>query len=93
MTLSWRNLADSKICLLPKGFDFVSTSSTVDKAKNKTELEAFHRILRLKWHFRNEENEFALDQFKPKSSFNPRNKDAAIEIYISSLEEKLYGQI
>ena len=29
------------------------------------------------------------DQFKAKSSFNPRNKDAAIEIYMSSLEEKL----
>ena len=25
----------------------------------------------------------------PKSSFNPRNKDAVIEIYLSSLEEKL----
>ena len=30
-----------------------------------------------------------MDQFKPKSSFNSRNKDAAIEIYISGLEEKL----
>ena len=29
------------------------------------------------------------DQFKAKSSFNPRNKDATIEIYMSSLEEKL----
>ena len=27
--------------------------------------------------------------FKPKSKFNPRNKDAAIELYLSSLEEKL----
>ena len=53
------------------------------------ELEALGRILRLKWHFRNEENEFDLDQFKPKSTFNPRNKDAAIEVYMSSLEEKL----
>ena len=35
------------------------------------------------------ENEFDLDQFKPKSSFNPCNKDAAIEIYMSSLEEKI----
>ena len=26
---------------------------------------------------------------KPKSNFNPRNKDAAIELYLSSLEEKL----
>ena len=27
--------------------------------------------------------------FKSKSKFNPRNKDAAIELYLSSLEEKL----
>ena len=26
---------------------------------------------------------------KPKSKFNPRNMDAAIELYLSSLEEKL----
>ena len=27
--------------------------------------------------------------FKPKSKFNPRNKDGAIELYLSSLEGKL----
>ena len=32
---------------------------------------------------------FDLDQFNPKSTSNPRNKDAAIEVYMSSLEEKL----
>ena len=89
VNLSRRNLTDSEISLLSKGLNFVPTSNTIDKAKLKTELEALGRILRLKWHFKNEENEFDLDQFKPKSSFNPRNKDAAIEIYISSLEEKL----
>ena len=41
------------------------------------------------WHFRNEENEFNLDQLKPKSTSNSRNKDAAIEIHMSSLEKKL----
>ena len=51
------------------------------------ELEGLGRILRLKWYFRNEENQFDLDQFKPKSSLNLSNKDAAIEIYVSSLEE------
>ena len=89
VNLSRRNLTGSEISLLSKGFNFVPTSNTTDKAKLKTELEALGRILRLKWHFRNEENEFDQDQFKPKSNFNPRNKDAAIEIYISSLEEKL----
>ena len=27
--------------------------------------------------------------FKPKSKFNPRNKDAAIELYLSCLDENL----
>ena len=38
---------------------------------------------------KNEENVFDLDQVKPKSAFNPSNKDVAIEVYMSSLEEKL----
>ena len=39
--------------------------------------------------FQKGEKEFNPDKFKPKSTFNPRSKDAAIEIYLSSLEEKL----
>ena len=89
VNLSRRNLTGSEMSLLSKGLNFVPASNTIDKAKLKMELEALGRILRLKWHFRNEENVFDLDQFKPKSTFNPRNKDAAIEVYMSSLEEKL----
>ena len=43
----------------------------------------------LEWYFRNDAKEFDRNKFKPKSIFNPRSKDAAIEIYLSSLEEKL----
>ena len=68
---------------------FIPTSNTIDKAKLKTELEPFGRMLRLKWFFWNDEKQFNLDKFKPKSTFNLRNKDAATEIYLSSLEEKL----
>ena len=39
--------------------------------------------------YRDKENEFHQDQFKPKSSLYPHNKDASLEIYMSSLEEKL----
>ena len=46
-------------------------------------------MLRLKWHFRDDKRDMPINQFKTKSTFNPRNKDAAIEIYLSSLEEKL----
>ena len=80
VNLSRRNITGSEISLLPKGHNFVPTSITTDKTKLKMELEALGRILRLKWHFRNEENEIDLDQFKPKSTFNLRNKDAAIEV-------------
>ena len=51
------------------------------------ELEPFGRMLRLKWHFRNEKKDIHRDMFKPNSKFNPRNKDAAIKLYLSSLEE------
>ena len=46
-------------------------------------------MLRLKQFFRIDEKEFNPNKFKPKSTFNLRNKDAATEIYLSSVEEKL----
>ena len=53
------------------------------------ELEVFGRMLCLKWDFRNENKDIHRDFFKPKSKVNPRNKDEAIELYLSSLEERL----
>ena len=52
-------------------------------------IEAFGRNLQLKWYFRNESSEFQLHKFQPKYTGNHRKEDAAIEIYLSSLEEKL----
>ena len=89
VNLSKRNLFNSEISLLFKGLKLILTSNTTDKAKLKIELEAFVRMLWFKSFFRNDEKEFNPDKFKPKSTFNLRNRDAAIEIYLSSLEEKL----
>ena len=42
------------------------------------------------WHFRNDERIFDCNtKFRPKSTFNPKNKDVIIETYLSSLEEEL----
>ena len=49
--------------------------------------------LRLMWHFRNDEKPFPYEKFRPKSTFNPRNKDTVIETYLSSLEEKLLESV
>ena len=50
-------------------------------------------MLRIKLHFRNDEKEFDRNKFKPKSIFNLRNKEASIEIYLNSFEEKLEIEI
>ena len=89
VNLSKWKLSKSEISLLSKGLKFIPTTNAIDKAKLKIELETFGRMLRLKWFFRVDEKEFNPDRFKPKSTFNPRNKEAAIEIYLSNLEEKL----
>ena len=46
-------------------------------------------MLRLKWHFRDDKRDIPINTLKTKSTFNHRNKDAATEICLSSLEEKL----
>ena len=63
---------DAKISSLSKALSFIPTCSNIDKARRKIELEAFGRVFGLN---------FRRDMFKPKSRFNPRNKDAAIELY------------
>ena len=87
--MSKRELTKAEVSLLSKALKFVPTSNHINKGKHQLELGAHGRMLRLQWYFRNDEKEFDGNKFKPKSTFNPRNKDAAIEIYLSSLEEKL----
>ena len=75
--------------LLSKRLNFVQTCNNIYRAKLKMELEVFGRMLCLKWDFRNENKDIHRNLFKPKSKVNPRNKDGAIELYLSSLEERL----
>ena len=89
VNLSRRNLTSNKISLLSKGLKFVPTSRGINKALIKEELEAYNRKLRLMWHFRNGESEFSYDPFKKKSKFDPKRKDAAIELNLSRLEEEI----
>ena len=75
--------------MLSKGLKFIPTPTSVNKAQIKGELECFGRKLRLLWHFRNEESITISNPFKKKSTFNPKGKDAAIELYLSRLEEEI----
>ena len=89
VNLSKRKVSESEISFLSKGLNFIPTCNKVDLAKLKLELEQFGRMVCLKWHFRNDKRDIPINPFKTKSTFNPRNKDVAIEIYLRSLEEKL----
>ena len=51
VNLSKGKLTKVEISLLSKGLKFVPTSNHINKAKLKMELEAYGRMLRLKWHF------------------------------------------
>ena len=89
VNLSDRKLSKAEISLLSKGLKFVPTPSNVNRAVLKEELEVFGRRLRLLWCFRNEDNNASYNPFRPKSTFNPRGKDVAIELYLSRLEEEI----
>ena len=78
VNLSRRNLTSNEISLLSKGLKFVPTPRAFNKAPIKEELEAYGRKLRLMCNFRNDEREFNYDPL-----------DAAIELYLSRLEEEI----
>ena len=56
--LTKRKPIKAKILILSKGSKFVPSSNHINKAKVKIELETYGRMLRLKWHFRNDDKEF-----------------------------------
>ena len=90
VNLSKRTLSDLEISVLSKGLQFCPTPKHIDKGKLKEDLEVFGRKLRLRWHFRDEEGDFAdAPVFRKKSTFNPRNIDAQIELYLSQIEGEI----
>ena len=89
INLSGKILTKAEISLLSKGLKFVPTPNNLNRAVLKEELESFGRRLRLMWHYRNEEGGGEINIFRKKSTFNPKGKDAAIEMYLSRLEEEI----
>ena len=85
VNLSIRYLSASEVSLLSKGLRFVPAVQNVDPVKMKTELAEYGRKLLLIRSFRNNGQSFVTDRFRPKSSFNPRNKDIIIETNLSFL--------
>ena len=75
-----------------KGLQFSSTPTDIDQAKLKENLEAYKRRMRLRWHFRNNEDNFTphdKDKFRAKSTWLPPKEDPVLENYLSLLEKEV----
>ena len=84
-------MSKGETSLLSKGLKFIPTPRHINKALIKEELETYGGKLRLMWHYRNEEREIKINPFKKKSKFNRKRKDAAVEIYLSRLEKRIFS--
>ena len=88
INLSKRVLSKAEISVLSKGLKFCPTAKEIDRSKLKEDLEKFGRRMRLKWHFRDLEEDFSINPFKKRSTFNPKH-DSAIEVYLSVIEQQI----
>ena len=87
--MSQCNLRNSEISLLSKGLKFVPTRRGINKTLIKEELEVYGGKRRLMWHFRNERGSLVIILLRKNLSFDPKRKDAAIQLYLSRLEEEI----
>ena len=66
VNISSKDLSESEISLLSKGLTFSPTPRDINISEIKDDLEVFGRKLRLKWHFREEEEVFSNNPLKKK---------------------------
>ena len=83
--LSTKVLTDIEIKVLEKRLDFPSI-------QNKINFEESARIMRTKWHFRNEPTPFFSvgPAFRPKSTWKPPFGHLNIYVFLSQLEKKIF---
>ena len=91
INFSRRHLCKSEIYYSFKGLKLLPAANKIDRTMLKSELEEYGRELRLMWIFRENERPLPYERFRPKSTFNPRNKDTVIKTYPICLEERLLG--
>ena len=95
VNLSRRQLSEAEIQLLSKGLKFSPTPTDIDRAKLKSDMEAYKRRMRLIWHFRNQQDKDGYDncntnyKFRPKSTWQPPRNDPVLENYLSLLEKEV----
>ena len=78
INLSKQCLTENEISPSSKVLNFTKLQ-ILHVARLKIGLGQSDRMLRLKWHFRNDKRDIPINSFKRKLNFNTRNKDATTE--------------
>ena len=84
-------LIDTKINVLVKGLDFAPIQKKLNESELRSDFNEFCRRMRLKWHFRDESENFSkIRVFNPKSRWLPPQGHPCLEVFLSQDENELF---
>ena len=84
-------LIDTKINVLVKGLDFAPIQKKLNESELRSDFNEFCRRMHLKWHFRDESENFSkIPVFNPKSRWLPPQGHPCLEIFLSQDENELF---
>ena len=88
--LSNRVLTDTEIKVLEKGLDFAPIQKKLNEPELRSDFNEFCRRMRLKWHFRDESENFSEALvFNPKSRWQPPQGHPFLEVFLTQVENEL----
>ena len=92
VNLSNHHLTPDEISILNKGLSFVPTPPPTPIAENLRDLYLFNRRLKLSYFFKDHENTYTTNPFKPSTGWTPHiDREPALETYFKLLENATTG--
>ena len=83
-------LTDTEIKILEKGLDFAPIQKKLNEPELRSNFNEFCRRMRLKWHFRDESENFSeIHVFNPKSRWQPLQGHPCLEVFLHQVENEL----
>ena len=81
-------LTDTEIKVLEKGLDFTSTQKKLNEPELRSDFNKFCRRMRLKWHFRDESENFSeVPVFNSKSRWKLSQVHPHHAVFLSQVEK------
>ena len=89
--LSDQVLTDTEIKVLEKGLDFAPIQKKLNEPELRSDFNESCRRVRLKWHFRDESENFSeIPVFTPISRWQSPQGHPCLEVFLSQVENELF---